>query len=83
MPGDYEAQTSQGAITYHSQEHLASSDRGVSMVRRALKQQVDAVAAGGDPMGVAFDVNAGIVRTEAGNYLIADGTETRARSRSM
>ena len=83
MPGDYEAQTSQGAITYHSQEHLASSDRGVSMVRRALKQQVDTVAAGGDPMGVVFDPNAGIVRTEAGNYLVADGAETRARSRSM
>ena len=77
MPGDYEAQTGQGAITYHSEEHLASSDRGVSMVRRVLKQQIDAVGAGTDPMGVVMDASAGIVRTHAGNYLVEDESETR------
>src|SRR5690349_24382586 len=30
-PGDWEAQIGQGAITSHSDEHLVSSDRGVSM----------------------------------------------------
>ena len=33
MPGDYEAQVSQGAIALHSEEHLATSDRGVVMRR--------------------------------------------------
>ena len=70
MPGDYEAQTGQGAITLHSQEHLGSSDRGVSMVRRVLKQQIEAVQDGGNPIGTAFEASGALVRTEAGNYLL-------------
>lgn len=70
MPGDYEAQTGQGPITYHSQEHLASSDRGVSMVRRALKRQIVTVKRGDDPVGVTFDADGARVETEAGNYLL-------------
>ncbi len=53
-PLDYEAQSSQGKITFHSQEHLARSDRGVSMHRRLFKKQCQLVAEGGDPVGVAF-----------------------------
>jgi hypothetical protein len=34
MPHDYEAQVGQGAITLHSEERLAASDRGVVMFRR-------------------------------------------------
>jgi phenylpropionate dioxygenase-like ring-hydroxylating dioxygenase large terminal subunit len=67
-PGDYEAQVGQGPITAHAAEHLTSTDRGVSMVRRMFKQQVDVVAAGGDPLGVVFDEDAGFVDVEAGNY---------------
>jgi hypothetical protein len=37
FPGDYEAQVSQGRTTFHSDEHLATSDRGVVMLRRFLK----------------------------------------------
>ena len=58
-PGDYEAQVGQGAITLHSEERLSSTDRGVSMVRRQFKQQVQVVADGGDPAGVSFDESAG------------------------
>ena len=36
MPGDYETQVSQGDITLHSEEHLNSTDRGISMLRNAL-----------------------------------------------
>lgn len=32
-PGDWEAQIGQGTITLHSEEHLASSDCGLSLVR--------------------------------------------------
>ncbi len=66
FPGDYEAQVGQGPITFHSEEHLASSDRGVALVRRMLKRQIEAVAAGKDPAGVG----ATVVQTEAGNYLV-------------
>lgn len=67
-PGDYEAQVGQGAITLHSEEHLASSDRGIAMLRRLLRRQVCAVAEGRDPVGVSFDVAAPPVVFEAGNY---------------
>ena len=68
-PGDYEAQVGQGAITAHAEEHLSSSDRGVSMVRRLFKQQLEVVAAGGDPLGVTFDESKALVEVEAGNYI--------------
>ncbi|MCL4142191.1 UNVERIFIED_CONTAM: hypothetical protein GTU68_010278 [Idotea baltica] len=48
FPGDWEAQGSQGAITLHSEEHLASSDRGVRVLRRLLREQMAVVANGGD-----------------------------------
>ncbi|MBT9489795.1 MAG: Rieske 2Fe-2S domain-containing protein [Rubrivivax sp.] len=68
-PGDYEAQVSQGAIAAHSEEHLATSDRGIVMLRRFLQRQLDAVAAGQDPAGVSRDPEAPPVVFEAGNYL--------------
>ena len=69
-PGDYEAQVGQGPITLHSEEHLASSDRGVSMVRRQFREQLAVVAAGGDPIGVSFDPADAVVTVEAGNYIV-------------
>ena len=53
-PIDYEAQASQGKISSHSEEHLSYSDTGVGMHRRLFKQQCEAVAAGRNPVGVAF-----------------------------
>ena len=53
FPGDYEAQVSQGPIAAHSAEHLRTSDRGVALLRRFLREQLKAVARGDDPSGVA------------------------------
>jgi phenylpropionate dioxygenase-like ring-hydroxylating dioxygenase large terminal subunit len=72
-PGDYEAQVGQGAITLHSDERLSSTDRGVSMVRRLFKQQVQVVADGGDPAGVSFDESNAVVEVVAGNYILPAG----------
>jgi phenylpropionate dioxygenase-like ring-hydroxylating dioxygenase large terminal subunit len=69
FPGDYEAQVGQGAVTFHSQEHFGQSDRGVLMVRRMLSDQLEALAAGRDPIGVSFDQGAPPVAFEAGNYI--------------
>jgi hypothetical protein len=69
FPGDYEAQVGQGPITLHSEEHLATSDRGVLMVRRQLQRQLEAVAEGRDPMGVGFDESSPPIVFEAGNFL--------------
>lgn len=71
FPGDYEAQRSQGDISAHSEEHLASSDAGIGMLRRLLSQQVQAVAAGQDPLGVIFDPAQQLVHLEHGNFLLA------------
>ena len=69
FPGDWEAQTGQGPITQHSEEHLRTSDRGIVMLRRLLERQVDAVAKGEDPIGVHFEPQAAHVKLEAGQHL--------------
>ena len=69
MPGDYEAQTSQGAITFHSEEHLRTSDRGIALLRRTLRRQLALVAGGGDPAGAGRDASSDVVRLDAGNFL--------------
>ena len=69
FPGDVEAQTGQGAITLHSEEHLVSSDQGVSMLRILFQKQLDAIAAGRDPVGVAFSEEEAYVKLDAGQYL--------------
>ena len=67
-PGDFEAQFGQGPISLHSEEHLATSDRGIVMTRRMLRQQIKVVADGGDPLGVAFDADRATVRVPSGNF---------------
>ncbi len=70
FPGDWEAQVGQGPITFHSDEHLATSDQGVVMLRRLLQRQLDAIADGKDPAGINFDPAAPPVVFEAGNYIM-------------
>jgi nitrite reductase/ring-hydroxylating ferredoxin subunit len=69
FPGDYEAMVGQGPITLHDEEHLATTDTGIVMLRRFFQRQLDAVAAGRDPVGVVLDESAAMVDFEAGNYL--------------
>ena len=69
-PNDYEAQVGQGPITMHSEEHLASSDQGVGMLRRMLNRELQAVAEGRDPIGVSFDENAAPIAFEAGQHIV-------------
>lgn len=48
-PGDYEAMVGQRPIARHGLEHLASTDRGVSMLRRMVRDGIRAVERGEDP----------------------------------
>ena len=68
-PGDYEAMTGQGKVAKHSEEHLATTDRGIVMLRRLLQEQLEAVQEGRDPAGVSFDADATPVKFTAGNWL--------------
>jgi 5,5'-dehydrodivanillate O-demethylase len=49
---DRVAQESQGAIADRSAEHLASSDTGILMLRKMIRDAIDMVARGEDPIGV-------------------------------
>ena len=50
-PADFDAQSSQRPIAVHALEHLASTDRGVIMLRRIVRDGIRAVARGGRPAG--------------------------------
>ena len=66
-PGDYEAQAGQGPISLHSEEHLATSDRGIAMQRRTLERDIRKVTEGGDPAGVYFD-EGHVIHVPSGNF---------------
>jgi hypothetical protein len=66
-PGDYEAQAGQGPISLHSEEHLATSDRGIAMQRRMLEKDIKTVMEGGDPTGVYFEDDA-VIHVPSGNF---------------
>lgn len=70
FPGDYEAQVGQGAITSHAAEHLRTSDRGVAMLRRFLREQLARIASGQDPAGVVRDGADAVQRfANCGNFI--------------
>jgi hypothetical protein len=71
MPGDYEAQISQGAVAAHSEEHLATSDRGIVMLRRYLQSQF-ACNAVKIPPGPVRCRDASPIAFDAENYLEGD-----------
>ena len=54
-PDDKEAMEGQRPIAIHALEHLVSSDKGVMMLRQLLRRQLDALAAGRDPINVVRD----------------------------
>ena len=49
---DRVAQETQGAIADRTKEHLATSDQGILMLRKMIREAIDAVKQGKDPAGV-------------------------------
>jgi phenylpropionate dioxygenase-like ring-hydroxylating dioxygenase large terminal subunit len=72
FPGDYEAQVGQGEVTFHSEEHLVSTDRGVAQLRTLLGRQVEAVARGEDPGGLRFPGSTDLIEIAAGTTTLSD-----------
>jgi 5,5'-dehydrodivanillate O-demethylase len=63
MNQDFVAWVGQGTLSDRTQEHLGESDRGVIMMRKALLEQAEIVARGGEPKAVIRDPEAnGCVR---------------------
>lgn len=54
-PDDLEAQEGQRTIAVHALEKLATSDKGIVLLRRMLSEQVKAVQEGKDPRNVVRD----------------------------
>ncbi len=52
---DSMAWETQGSITDRTQEHIGVGDRGIVLLRKLLKEQIEIVRNGGEPMGVIRD----------------------------
>ena len=50
-------QETQGVIADRTKEHLATSDQGIHMLRKMIRDSIDAVAQGRDPFGVIRDAS--------------------------
>ena len=80
LPGDYEAQVSQRPIAVHALEHLATTDAGVIMYRKLVRQGLRAVAAGREPKGVVRAAGAPIPTFSQDTFLrIPPGATARGR----
>ena len=69
MPGDVDAQESQGPINVHALETLGSYDRGVTMFRKLVREGIDAVAKGEKPRGFYADAS-DFPPTYANDYVV-------------
>ena len=68
---DYMAWETAGPIFDRSKEHLAVGDKGILIFRRLLKQQIEKVRRGRDPMGV--------IRSQEQNRLVRLATVTDSK----
>ena len=58
-----------GRITVHDEENLAPSDKGVALMRRRLREQIAAVAAGEPPLRVT-DLASNPIPTYGGDTVL-------------
>jgi 5,5'-dehydrodivanillate O-demethylase len=69
---DRVAQESQGVIVDRTQEILATSDRGVAMLRQMLFDSLKAIDNGQDPMGIVRDSNSVVMFDAQKNFVDTD-----------
>jgi nitrite reductase/ring-hydroxylating ferredoxin subunit len=84
-PGDYEAWTSQGPITSHEREHLATTDRGIALLRRKLKSEIENLQNGIEPTQLRA-LNGSHIPTVGGDTILripADGGDDVALIRQV
>ena len=75
-PHDNAAQAGQGKITLHSEEHLVSSDKGVSMYRRMLHKAIKDVAEGRSPFNANLESSGPEMKLRGGNYIRGPAPQT-------
>ena len=62
-------------------EHLSYSDRGVVLLRRVLKEQIEKVARGEDPLGVQRGENPPMINTNIDHDWFAGGFQRQAMAK--
>ena len=72
IPGDYEAQVGQGPINVHALGNLGYTDTGVALLRRTLREGIQAVGEGGDPPALAPTAS-GHTPTQCGDVIVDVG----------
>jgi 5,5'-dehydrodivanillate O-demethylase len=75
---DHMAWETQGPIANRAQEHLGEGDRGIIMFRKLLREQIEAVQRGEDPVGVNLNAD----RDEV-IHMIQDGYSAFSHARSL
>jgi len=63
-------QLSQGPVAKREREHLRSSDRGVVMVRKLLRQGIEDVKAGRDPRGIMRARPEQVIKLDLADHLV-------------
>ena len=63
---DHMAWETQGPIADRTVEHLSYSDRGVALLRKTMKEQIERVQQGLDPLAVVRDPNHTMIDTKLG-----------------
>lgn len=69
-PDDCEAQISQRPIAVHALEHRGTSDLGIVMYRRLLRNALKDIAAGRTPKGIIADPSKQCIKVVAGNTIL-------------
>jgi len=67
---DFMAWETQGPITDRTGEHLATSDRGVSMLREMFKRELKKMQQGIDPINVIRDPNHALIDTKLAQSIV-------------
>ena len=71
IPGDYDAQVSvHGGVARHGLEHLATTDRGIIMMRNMLRRAIRAVAKG-EELGSPMLHNGALIPTYSHDRVVA------------
>ena len=68
-PGDAEATEGMGRITVHKNENLVSSDRGITLMRKRLREQIRVVQKGRTPARASV-ANSGLIPTYGGDTVL-------------
>ena len=78
-PDDMEAQEGQRPIAVHALERLAPSDKGVSLLRRMLREQLQRLERGEDPVNIVRDeaINRSITTNAWNTVLSPDQMKAR------